>query len=63
MDLRCKVCESPSLRLSRLRAIDLPFLLVLHRAVRCKECFRRQYIPLLAARGLQSRLKGRISQV
>lgn len=52
MNLRCRICDSPSLRVSRLRVIDIPFLLVLYRAVRCTECYRRQYIPLPAAASL-----------
>jgi hypothetical protein len=43
---RCHFCGAGSLRRSRLRFSDLPWLLVLHLAVRCRRCSKRQFVFL-----------------
>lgn len=47
---RCHFCGGASLRRSRLRASDLPWLLVLHWPVRCRRCSKRQHVFLTHAR-------------
>ena len=46
---RCHFCGGASLRRSRLRASDLPWLLVLHWPVRCRRCSKRQHVFLTDA--------------
>jgi len=47
---RCNFCSAASLRRSRLRASDFPWLLVLHWPVRCRRCSKRQFVFLTYAR-------------
>jgi hypothetical protein len=47
---RCHFCGGASLRRSRLRAFDFPWLLVLHWPVRCRRCSKRQFVFLTDAR-------------
>jgi hypothetical protein len=47
---RCHFCGGSSLRRSRLRASDLPWLLVLHWPVRCRRCSKRQHVFVTTAR-------------
>ena len=47
---RCDFCGGASLRRSRLRASDLPWLLVLHWPVRCRRCSKRQHVFVADAR-------------
>ncbi len=41
--LLCPLCGSEHVKRSRWRSSDLPFLLLLRRAVRCHECSERFY--------------------
>jgi len=47
---RCNFCSAASLRRSRLRSTDFPWLLVLHWPVRCRRCSKRQFVFLTDAR-------------
>ena len=47
---RCQFCGGSSLRRSRVRVSDLPWLLVLHWPVRCRRCSKRQFVFLTVAR-------------
>ncbi|HEY5329369.1 MAG TPA: hypothetical protein VIJ79_05765 [Acidobacteriaceae bacterium] len=47
---RCHFCGGSSLRRSRLRATDVPWLLVLRWPVRCRRCSKRQHVFLTDAR-------------
>ncbi len=47
---RCQFCGGSSLRRSRLRGSDLPWLLVLHWPVRCRRCSKRQFVFFTIAR-------------
>jgi len=47
---RCHFCGGASLRRSRLRASDLPWLLVLHWPIRCRRCSKRQFVFMTTAR-------------
>jgi hypothetical protein len=46
---RCQFCGGSSLRRSRLRATDVPWLLLLHWPVRCRRCSKRQHVFLTEA--------------
>jgi hypothetical protein len=43
MPLRCRHCRSANLRNSRFRGSDIFRLMILQRAVRCRDCFERDY--------------------
>gem|GEM_PF-1254818 len=47
---RCQFCGGSSLRRSRLRVSDLPWLLLLHWPVRCRRCSKRQFLFFTEAR-------------
>ena len=48
--LRCHFCGGASLRRSRFRATDLPWVLVLRWPVRCRRCSKRQFVFFIDAR-------------
>ena len=47
---RCHFCGGASLRRSRLRGTDLPWVLVLRWPVRCRRCSKRQFVFVTDAR-------------
>ncbi len=47
--MKCSLCGSERLRLSRLHPPDLPHLLLFSYPVRCAECFERMYLNLFGA--------------
>jgi len=47
MSVRCRLCSSSDLRLSRFRFKDLPHLLILSYPVRCRVCRDRDYLFIL----------------
>jgi hypothetical protein len=51
---RCHFCDASSLRRSRLRFSDFPWLLVLHFPVRCRRCSKRQFVFLPEAQRINA---------
>jgi hypothetical protein len=51
---RCHFCGAASLRRSRLRFSDFPWLLVLRFPVRCRRCSKRQFVFLTDARQINA---------
>lgn len=52
MSFSCIECGSTKVRQAHLRVGDLPFLLMLKYPVRCRDCKKRWYLPLVNARRL-----------
>jgi DNA-directed RNA polymerase subunit RPC12/RpoP len=57
--MKCSVCGSERLRLSHLRASDLPRLLSLSYPVRCAACNERMFVSSFAAFGIHRRARAR----
>jgi hypothetical protein len=51
--MKCKNCNSPAFRISRLRSTDFLRLLFLQYPVRCRHCHARSFIDFLRAYGIQ----------
>jgi hypothetical protein len=47
--MECKLCGSTKFRVSRLRVPDLSELIFLHYPVRCRVCYKREYVNFLTA--------------
>lgn len=57
--MKCTLCGSERLRLSRLRRADLPRLFLFSYPVRCAACFERMYTSLFAAYGIYRKASAR----
>jgi len=47
--MECKLCGSSRIRVSRLRVPDLSELIFLQYPVRCRNCFKREFVSLFTA--------------
>jgi hypothetical protein len=47
--MECKLCGSTKFRISRLRVPDLSELVLLQYPVRCRVCYKREYVSFLTA--------------
>jgi hypothetical protein len=47
--MECKLCGSTKFRLSRLRVPDLSELIFLHYPVRCRICYKREFVNIFTA--------------
>jgi hypothetical protein len=47
--MECKLCGSTKFRVSRLRVPDFSELIFLQYPVRCRVCYKREFVSLLAA--------------
>jgi hypothetical protein len=51
--MRCMICGSTKIRISRLRSSDLSRLLILQYPVRCRACYERFYVGIPLALNLR----------
>lgn len=51
--MECKLCGSTKFRLSRLRVPDLSELIFLHYPVRCRVCYKREFVNIFTAYGIR----------
>jgi hypothetical protein len=51
--MECKLCGSTKFRLSRLRVPDLSELIFLHYPVRCRVCYKREFVNIFTALGIR----------
>jgi hypothetical protein len=47
--MECKLCGSTKFRISRLRVPDLVELIFLKYPIRCRVCYKREYVNFFAA--------------
>jgi hypothetical protein len=57
--MECKLCGSTKFRVSRLRLPDLSHLIVLHYPIRCRVCYKREFVSLLKALKIRRANKAR----
>jgi hypothetical protein len=57
--MECRLCGSTRFRLSRLRVPDLFELIFLRHPVRCRICYKREYVSLFTAFGIRRANKRR----
>jgi hypothetical protein len=55
MSMRCHICGSSNIRLSRFRMVDIAELLILKYPVRCRTCRERSYEFVLRLIGMKRR--------
>lgn len=47
--MECKLCGSAQFRVSRLRVPDISQIIVFRYPVRCRTCYKREFVNLFAA--------------